>query len=474
MSKVRTRIAPSPTGIPHIGNTRTALFNYLFAKKYGGEFVLRIEDTDQKRLVPGSQEKIYEIFDFLGIQPDEGPITGGTFGPYIQTQRLSIYQKYAQELVSKGTAYHCFCTPEELKTRKGDKSHAGYDKHCLHLTAQEVQEKLQAGAPHVIRINMPQTGYTVWNDLVQGKISIPNQEMDDKVLIKTNGIPTYQLAVVIDDHLMEISHVLRGGEWISSTPIHLKLYEAFGWQVPVHGHLSLLLGSDRTKLSKRHGAKSALEYRDDGYLPEAINNFMLYLGFSYQDNSAVLSLSEMVQIFDEKKIQKQNAVFDIKKLNYFNKQWIKRLPDKDLVNRLKKFVPQEWIINDKDLLKLLPLIKERIWTLKEFADYAKPFFVAPQVSQNDLTAQSEHSTDETKKFLTKVYEDLAKTPDWTSQNLDALLHQTLTGFDWTPKQAFMTIRLAITGSQISPPLFDTLAVLGKTAVLSRIKLVLKP
>ena len=305
-AKVRTRIAPSPTGIPHIGNTRTALFDYLLAKKYDGDFILRIEDTDQKRLVPEALEATYEILDFLGLQPDESPKKPGKYGPYVQTERLDIYQKYAQELIDKGFAY------------KDD------------------------GA---IRIKMPKEGYASWKDLVQKKISFPYNEVDDKVLLKSDGVPTYHLAAMVDDHLMEISHILRGVEWISSTPVHLVIYQALGWQMPILAHVPLLLGPDRSKLSKRHGAKSILGLRDDGYLPEALNNFMLYLGFSYQDNSKLLTLEEMVKVFDETKLQKQNATYDIQKLNYFNSRWIKRLQDKDIFDRLLKFgfIPEKWL-----------------------------------------------------------------------------------------------------------------------------------
>src|SRR3989344_7700887 len=313
---VRTRFAPSPTGVPHIGNTRTALYAFLLAKKYKGQFILRIEDTDQKRTVHGSLEKIYEIQEFLGLVPYEGP--------YIQTERLEIYQKYIKELIAKGVAYE------------------------------------DEGA---IRIRMPKEGYATWHDMVQGKISIPNSEVDDKVLMKSDGVPTYHLAAMIDDHLMEISHIIRGVEYIVSTPVNLKIYEALGWKFPEIAHVPLLLGPDRAKLSKRHGAKSVLEYRDEGYLPEAINNFLFYLGFSYQDNSAVLSLDDMVKIFDETKIQKQNAIFDLQKLNHFNKAWIKRLADEDLSERLRPFVKYE--TSAKLLLKIIPLIKERIFRLAE-------------------------------------------------------------------------------------------------------------
>jgi len=279
---VRTRIAPSPTGVPHIGTIRTALFDYLLAKKYNGEFILRIEDTDKKRLVPESIEKIYQSFDTLGMKRDEDPIIGGSYGPYIQTQRLDIYQKYAQELINIGAAYYCFCSEERLKELHEKDQYAKYDRHCRHLSPEEVKAKLDSGAPFVIRVKLPETGFSTWHDLVQGKLSLPNTECDDKVLMKTNGIPTYHLAVVVDDYLMKISHVLRGVEWMMSTPVHLFLLESLGWEPPIFAHVPLLLGPDKSKLAKRHGAKSVLDYSTEGYLPEAINNFLFYLGFSYR------------------------------------------------------------------------------------------------------------------------------------------------------------------------------------------------
>ncbi len=424
MATVRTRIAPSPTGIPHIGNTRTALFSYLLAKKNSGQFILRIEDTDQKRLVPESLEAIYEIHDFLKLIPDEDPRKGGPNGPYIQTQRLDLYQKYAQELLEKGVAYQ------------------------------------KEGA---IRIKMPKQGYTSWNDLVQGKISIPNQEVDDKVLLKSNGIPTYHLAVVVDDHLMNISHIIRGVEWISSTPVHLHLYQALGWQVPIIAHVPLLLGPDKTKLSKRHGAKSVLEYRDDGYLPEAINNFLFYLGNSYQDNSAILTLKQMAQIFDETKLQKQNAIFDIEKLQFFNKQWIKRLTPAELLPRLKPFLPSSWIAKDSLLLQIIPLTQERLTTLKDFPTLTNYFFSTPDYTSISLTSK-QHLID-ARSVLSQV--------EWSKPTIESSLQQLTDTHQYHRGQFFMDLRLAITGQKITPPLTESMLILGQQQILSRLDTVIK-
>jgi glutamyl-tRNA synthetase len=424
MATVRTRIAPSPTGIPHIGNTRTALFSYLLAKKNSGQFILRIEDTDQKRLVPESLEAIYEIHDFLKLIPDEDPRKGGPSGPYIQTQRLDLYQKYAQELLEKGVAYQ------------------------------------KEGA---IRIKMPKQGYTSWNDLVQGKISIPNQEVDDKVLLKSNGIPTYHLAVVVDDHLMNISHIIRGVEWIPSTPVHLHLYQALGWQVPIIAHVPLLLGPDKTKLSKRHGAKSVLEYRDDGYLPEAINNFLFYLGNSYQDNSAILTLKQMAQIFDETKLQKQNAIFDIEKLQFFNKQWIKRLTPAELLPRLKPFLPSSWVVKDSLLLQIIPLTQERLTTLKDFPTLTNYFFSSPDYTSISFTS---------KQHLIDARAVLSQT-EWNKSAIESSLQQLTDTHQYHRGQFFMDLRLAITGQKITPPLTESMLILGQQQILSRLDTVIK-
>ena len=407
---VRTRYAPSPTGTPHIGNTRTALYAFLLARKYGGQFILRIEDTDQKRTVPGSLEKIYEIQKFLGLTPDEGP--------YIQTERLEIYQKYAQELIAKGAAYK------------------------------------DEGA---IRIKMPKDGYTAWHDLVQGKISIPNQEVDDKVLLKSDGVPTYHLAAMIDDHLMEISHIIRGVEYIVSTPVHLKIYQALGWKFPQIAHVPLLLGPDRTKLSKRHGAKSVLEYRDEGYLPEAINNFLFYLGFSYQDNSAVLSLDDMVKIFDETKIQKQNAIFDLQKLNHFNKAWIKRLADEDLLERVKPFLKHQ--VADDTLRKILLLVKERITKLAELDQFSQFFFARPL---------PQVQTEQTKDYLADALSVLEKNA-WTKEAIESALANSANAQGWNRGEYFMALRLAVAGSRVTPPLTESMLIIGQAEILARLK-----
>lgn len=465
---VRTRIAPSPTGIPHIGNTRTALFDYLLAKKYNGEFILRIEDTDQERLVPEAVDKIYEIHQFLGLLPDESPADGGPYGPYIQTQRLDIYQKYAQELVNIGAAYYCFCSEERLKSLHDKNPFAKYDRLCRNLSPEEVKAKLDSGAPYVIRAKIPETGFASWHDLVQGKLSLPNAECDDKVLMKTNGIPTYHLASVVDDHLMNISHVIRGVEWMMSTPVHLFLYEALGWEPPLLAHVPLILGPDKSKLSKRHGAKSVLGYAEDGYLPEAINNFLFYLGFSYKDNSALLSLDEMVEVFDEHKIQKQNAIFDIQKLNYLNSQWIKKMDSEELFNRLKKFIPEEWQKDKTKLISIIDIAKERMFTLKDFQPAAEYFFSTPSVGKQAIIDQSGHTEEETKKWFDTACNLIQNTADFSSASLHEEFAQAQKDSGFSPREAFMSLRVAISGRSVTPPLFDCFVILGKEETLKRL------
>lgn len=433
MNKVRTRIAPSPTGIPHIGNTRTALYDYLLAKKYKGKFVLRLEDTDQKRLVKGAAEKINEIMGFLGLTPDESPVLGGPYAPYVQTERLYLYQKYAKELVDKGVAYE------------------------------------KEGA---IRFDMPHEGYTTWQDLVQGKMSIPNKMVDDKVLLKSDGIPTYHLASVVDDHLMEITHVLRGVEYLSSAPLHFEMYKALGWQPPVFAHVALLLGPDRSKLSKRHGAKNALEYRDDGYLPEALDNFMFYLGYSYHDNSEVLTLEEMVKVFDENKLQKQNAIFDLQKLDYFNKQWIRRLSDQELARRIferyskSKQWKSNWPSESGGLEIYLPLIKERIITLKDALNFLTQFFDMPGSNYEETSGLGQETFRTNVGLATTSLKELGQ---WDTTALEEKLRADVAQKSLKAGEYFSSIRAAITGAKVSPPLFDTLNLLGREETLKRLQ-----
>ena len=447
---VRVRIAPSPTGIPHIGNTRTALYNYLFARQNKGKFIIRIEDTDRKRLVLGSSEKILEILEFLGFNWDEGP--------YIQSERLPIYNKYAQELIGAKKAYYCFCPQERLdKLRKNQKQASQlpkYDRRCLKLSSEEIKKKLSDKEKYVIRLKIPSGKKIFWNDLVQGKIKFDSDILDDQVLLKSDGFPTYHLAATIDDHLMKISQVIRGVEWLSSTPKHLLLYEAFGWQPPIFYHLPIILGPDKTKLSKRHGAKSALDYKDEGYLPEAINNFMAFLGWSYKDNSDLLSLKQLVEVFDLTKVRQSNPIFDSQKLDWFNSQWIKKLDNKTLLTRLKPYLKKT--IKDDLLLKIIPLAKERMVRLTDINDLIEPLFSFPNSPGNPL-------------ILEKLSSSLNQLKVWNKDNIYKTVKEFFTASSFNKKEFYANLYIAVEGKQTGLPVFDIMEILGKKEVLKRLE-----
>ncbi|MBU2051992.1 glutamate--tRNA ligase [Patescibacteria group bacterium] len=451
---IRVRFAPSPTGIPHIGNTRTALYNFLFARHHGGKLVLRIEDTDRERLVPESLPKILEILKLIGITWDEGP--------YIQSKRLAIYQKLAHQLVDKGKAYYCFCSKERLAGLRGQ----GYDQHCLKLTPPAVVGLMAKKTSHVIRLRVPDQGVTGWQDLIQSRIEFKNELIDDQVLLKSDGYPTYHLAVVCDDHLMKISHILRGVEWISSTPKHLLLYQAFGWPIPQIGHFPVILGPDKAKLSKRHGAKSVLDYLSEGYLPEALLTFMVYLGWSYKDNSKLLSMDKLIKIFGLEKIQTGNPIFDIQKLDYFNAKLIRQLSLSKLIQLIKPFLKIK--ISSSLINQILPLIQERLVKLTEINELTEYFVIQPKIDAVAVLKESKLTVKETIEYLGQVVKTVTNVVDWSVAGLEAKLHELQAKLGLKPRPAFMTIRLAVTGRSATPPLFDVLYILGKTTVIKRL------
>jgi len=467
---VRVRFAPSPTGIPHIGNTRTALYNYLFAKHNQGKFILRIEDTDQQRLVPDSLEKILKILKFIGINWDEGPQKKGPHAPYIQSKRLKIYQQHAQKLVKNNSAYYCFCTPERLAKMRKQQQKSGqlprYDQHCLKLSTSKVESYLKSKKPHVVRLKIPQTGKTRWTDLIQGNIEFENKLLDDQVLLKSDGYPTYHLGVVVDDYLMKINHILRGVEWISSTPKHILIYQAFDWSLPKFGHFPVILGSDKAKLSKRHGALSALDYKDLGYLPEALISFMAYLGWSYKDNSELLNLKQLTKKFDLSKVHKTNSIFDIEKLDYFNSKYIRSLSSSKLIQLIKPFIKHK--LNSHQLEQIIPLVKERMVKLTDINYLTEYFIKQPKLDIKLILKESKADKISTGQYLKKVETNLQTLKSWTVKSIEDSLHKLQTSLDWKPRPAFMTIRLAVTGSPATPPLFDVLYILGKKTVISRL------
>jgi len=458
MENVKVRIAPSPTGVPHIGTTRTALFNFLFARSHKGKFILRIEDTDRERLVPESLPQILEILRFLGVVWDEGP--------YYQSERLSLYLEFAKKLVDQKKAYYCFCTPRRLDEMRKAQQKKGlppkYDRTCLKLSADEVNKKNSAGIPHTIRLKIPDKGETSWVDLVHGEIIFKNSDLDDQILLKSDGWPTYHLAVVVDDYLMKITYVLRGDEWISSTPKHLILYQALGWKPPEFVHLPIVLGSDKTKLSKRHGAKSVLEYRDEGYLPEALINFMALLGWSPKTDQEFFSVEELIKTFDIKGINPTSPIFNLEKLQWFNEQWIKKLSVKDLSKRLESFVPDEW---DKQVIeKLLPLAKERMKTLKDFAKLSDYIFA----KKIKVSLKSKEA-----KILRYFLNEIEEIKSWKTDKLRQTSEKFAKKTGLENKDLFMLIRKAISGKEVTLPLFESMEILGRGETLKRIESAIK-
>lgn len=467
---VRVRFAPSPTGIPHIGNTRTALYNYLFSKHNQGKFIVRIEDTDQQRLVKGSLEKILQILEFIGIKWDEGPQKNGPYAPYIQSKRLKIYQEYAHKLVKQNSAYYCFCTTERLEQMRHEQQKKGhlskYDRHCLSLPASKVANYLKEGKNYVIRLKVPQTGETGWTDLIQGPIKFENKLIDDQIILKSDGFPTYHLAVVVDDFLMKINHVLRGVEWISSTPKHILLYQAFNWPLPKFGHFPVILGSDKAKLSKRHGALSALDYKDLGYLPEALISFMAYLGWAYQDNSELLDLNQLIKKFDLSKVHKANPIFDIEKLNYFNSKYIRSLSTQKLIKLAKPYLKNK--IETNQLKQIIPQIQDRMVKLTDINYLTEYFIQDPKLDTKEILKESKVDLQTTKNFLLQLIKVLESLEDWTVDSLETTLKEFQLQSNFKPRPAFMTIRLVVTGRSQTPPLFDVLEILGKKEVIKRL------
>jgi len=468
---VRTRMAPSPTGDVHIGTLRTGLYAYAFAKKNKGSFILRIEDTDQKRLVEGSAQRALDIFKKFGLIYDEGPDVGGDFGPYVQTQRLEIYQKYIKELLDKGLAYYCFCTEERLieirELQKVAHKVPKYDRHCLNLTQAEIQDNLNKGVPYVIRMKIPQNETIIFNDMIRGEISFNSNDLDDQVLIKSNGIPTYHFAVVVDDHLMKISHIVRAEEWISSTPKHILLYRYFNWEVPKIAHLTVLLDPTHSgKMSKRHGSVFAQQFLDDGYLPEALLNFLMLLGWNPGTDRELFTLKEFIEEFSVDHLHKKAAIFDRKKLDYFNGLYIRQKSDKELAKLLTPFIPK---LDEKTILVLIPLIKERIVTLKQAADFIK--FIWSDVDYDQSLLVSEKVTaDIAKDMLTKSKNLLKAETDWSVASLQPKLMELIKSNNWKVGDFFMVFRIAITGSKQTPPIVDCLPILGVDNTLQKLTL----
>ncbi len=475
---IRTRYAPSPTGKMHVGNLRTALYEYLIAKHEGGDFLLRIEDTDTERYVEGAIDIINNTMKLAGLEYDEGPDKDGGYGPYVQSQRVGsgLYLEYAKMLVEKGEAYYCFCSKERLEKLRADsvnehgKETAKYDKHCLSLTKEQIEEKLAAGEPYVIRQNNPDTGVTVFHDIIYGDISVENSELDDMILIKSDGYPTYNFANVVDDHLMKITHVVRGNEYLSSAPKYNRLYEAFGWEVPEYIHCPVITDEEHKKLSKRRGDASFEDLVGLGFLPEAIVNYVALLGWSPTSDREIFSLDELIEEFDYKRISKSPAVFDIQKLRWMNGEYIKALSDERYYeyaeSQVKKVITRSLDYKKiadlcKTRIEVFPDIPEKIDFFEELCDYDVSLYTHKKMktnSENSLTA------------LTELYDILAQMESFNGSDIEAAVKDYIADKGIKNGQALWPLRTAVSGKQMTPGgAYEIMEILGKEESLSRIR-----
>jgi len=474
----RVRFAPSPTGSPHVGNIRTAVYNWLFAKHTGGAFVLRVEDTDRARFVPGFLEEIFESLRWLGITWDEGPDVGGPHAPYFQSERLETYANYARQLVRVGHAYYCFCTTERLAEMRAEqearKAPTGYDGLCLALPPEETARNLEAGVPAVVRFKVPREGRTTFHDIVRGEISFENRLLDDFVIVKSDGFPTYQFASVVDDHLMEITHVIRGEEWISSTPKHILEYAALGWDPPIFAHAPLMLSPERTKLSKRHGAVPFVEYRKQGFLPEAMFNFITLLGWSPGEDRELFSVEELISRFTLEGIVNHPVIFDIQKLEWMNGVYI-RGADLDRLAELclpylqeAGLVPQDPTPDEIAYVRsVVALEQERLKLLSQVVELTD-FFFKDELEYDEAGVTKWLADDYVPDLLRKVIARLSEIPEFTTEAVEEAVRGVGDEMRLSGGKVIHPVRVAVTGRTVGPGLFETMAVLGKARVLHRL------
>lgn len=503
---VRVRYAPSPTGMQHIGGVRTALFNYLYARSQGGKFILRLEDTDRTRYGEEYVRNLYDTLAWLGIDWDEGGDKGGEYGPYVQSERFALYKKHAHELVEKGHAYYCFCDAERLeqsrKIQAQNKMSQGYDRHCRNLAPDDVKKNLDQGKPHVIRLAVPLEGSTKFHDELLGDIEWKNEDVNpDPVLLKSDGFPTYHLANVIDDHYMKITHVMRAQEWIPSTPLHVIMYHVFGWEHPAYCHLPMVMGQDGQKLSKRHGATSCNEFRNNGYLTDALVNYVAMLGCSYEDGRDMFSLDELGKLFSMEHINKAPAVFDYKKLEWFNGQYMRLKTDEELFDLVWPFIANSGLFGScgageangpearekagllfadetlleptdaqKDILmKAMPIVKERLHFLTDAPEMVRFLFAEPAVPPQEDIIPKKLDAAKTAAVLEAVQPVIAAMDTMTDEEADAAFRATAEELGVKLGDIMMPIRMAVTGSRVSPPLVGSIRVLGTQRALERIK-----
>ncbi|MFH1188458.1 MAG: glutamate--tRNA ligase [bacterium] len=483
MKKIRVRFAPSPTGSMHIGNLRTALYAYCVAKQNQGDFIVRIEDTDQSRFIDGAVDKVFETLKWAGLNNDEGVMMNengvvsekGEYSPYFQSKRLDIYKQYVTLLLEKGVAYPCFCSKERLdnirKEQQLAKKSPKYDKCCLALSKAEAEQRIDTGEEHVIRLNIPSDKIITFTDAVYGKISVPGHSLDDQVLIKSDGFPTYHFAVVVDDHLMEISHVIRGEDWIPSAPKHVLLYEYFGWEMPTFVHLPNILGDNKKKLSKRQGDVSVEDFIDKGYLPEAVINFIAFLGWHPKEDKDVMSITEIISEFDVSRIQKAGAKFDREKLDWLNGYYIKQLSIADFMTHAHAFLPNDWKLNEAMILSVQPRIK----TFSELKELVSFYFDIPDYDVS-LLQWKDMNIITVRENLIEMHSFIDNLPEEALFTTDELLKIVLGYLDASGKnrgEVLWPLRVALSGQKQSPSPFEIMAAIGKEKSLERIDSAMK-
>ncbi len=472
----RVRFAPSPTGYLHVGGLRTALYNYLFAKKNNGEFILRIEDTDRNRYVEGAVDSLINTLKWVGLDYNEGPDNGGKYGPYYQSQRLEIYKEYVNILLNQGNAYKCFCTTERLtqlrETQQKEKLQAKYDKHCIHLTQDEIDRNLDSNMPYVVRLNVPENKTIEFDDIIRDHIEFSSDTVDDQILIKSDGYPTYHLANVVDDHLMKITHVIRGEEWLPSTPKHVLLYDFFNWERPEFAHLPLLLNPDKSKLSKRQGDVAVEDYRDKGYLKESLINFVALLGWNAGDDREFYYLNELEEHFSLERVNKSGAVFNVEKLNWLNFEHLRSKPVSEVLKMLKEDLSKSIFDNnnfsDEYLIQVIDAMRERVSFVKEYAEKSPYFFEAP--NGYDAEVIKKRWKEDSPQLLKKLAENISVLQeDATKEDFEHALHKTAEEAGVGVGKLIHPVRLAASGMGVGPGVYDLLVVLGKNEVLKRIE-----
>ncbi len=471
MEKVRTRFAPSPTGFMHVGNLRSALYAYLFAKQNNGKFILRIEDTDLERYVPGAVEVIYNTLKTAGIEFDEGPNEGGDFGPYIQSERREIYDKYAKILIEKKAAYYCFCSKERLDSLADSSGVKKYDKHCLKLTEEEVKERLSKGEKYVIRQNMPTEGISEFTDMVFGLISIPNNELEDNILLKSDGMPTYNFANVVDDHLMGITHVIRGNEYLSSTPKYNLLYGAFGWEIPKYIHLTPIMKDETRKLSKRYGDANFDDFLKKGYLPEAIINYISLLGWSPEENKEKFTLSELIENFSVSRLSKSSSIFDENKMKWLNGEYIKEMDFEEFYKHALpyfesssikgKYNYRKFAVLLKNRIEIFSEIDEKVKFINEFSEIDPSWYDIPKMKLNPESA---------KAIITESIDKLKILNEWNEDNLHKVIVEIATKLEYKTGAVYTALRIALTASLVTPGGSVEMAdILGKDESIKRLE-----